>query len=107
MFSLRIRLARADGDGEEQVWVGALTRESGWVKGVLLNPPHRLDPRLSAGSEVAFQEDQISDWSIATARGLLGAFTLRAQVATLPPEAAAKEAAILAIDPVPPEWTAE
>ena len=71
---------------------------------MLANQPlHLVD--LAAGDPVSFDEDMIADWGLAgDAGGLLGHYTTRVLLATMPEDHAAQVRALLSDDPLPAAW---
>lgn len=101
-FALKLGVPTPAG-GREHMWINNLRYEGDDLVGDLANEPYDI-PDLRIGARIVIVHDDISDWSIASAQGLYGAFTTRVMVDDLSPQDAAQYRAMLAPTPLPPHW---
>lgn len=103
-FTIKVGLA-TNGGGHEHIWVGDLHYEGNQLVGNLINEPYDL-PGMRLGSQVAINNDDISDWTIATPDGVYGGYTTRVMLEDMP-AAQAEEYRVglqMTRDPTPSWW---
>lgn len=100
--SVKVGLATID-DGVEHIWVGPFWETDTGFAGFLANEPNFLGD-LSLGSEVAFTEDLISDWSFHADGKTYGNYTTRALLPHLPEESVISLKEYLSEMPIPAGW---
>lgn len=94
-----------EGDaGTEVIWVTPFAIRDGLFIGALANDPHFLTG-LFAGDVIAFDGNQVRDWSFYGPDGkMYGSYTTRVILADLTPNHAARIRALLSPDPLPSDW---
>lgn len=102
--ALSLKVAFPVGDGEEVIWVSKVKRTGKRFTAVLANQPMYLDG-LTAGDEVTFTKEMIADWGLVSDGGkLLGHYTTRVLLETMPADQAAQVRALLTPAPLPAAW---
>lgn len=101
--TIKVAMPTSDG-GAEVIWVEPFEADGGGFTGRLANAPNDL-PGLSLGDEVRFGEAQVRDWAFWGEDGsLYGSFTTRVLLPRMRASQAARVAAVLSTEPVPPGW---
>ena len=87
-FSLKVAFPRRDGqEGTEDAWVENIARDVATIKGELMVDPKYLG-ELRGGAIMDFSEKQIVDWSFLRGEELIGHYTTRVMLPTMPEEQA-------------------
>ncbi len=83
-----VKVAIADGDIIEPVWLTRITRADGKLEGTISNVPNTVK-NVKAGQRYVFTENRISDWQFKRNGKLVGNETMRTLLPKLPTEQAA------------------
>ncbi len=100
-FLVRAEIAQVDGGGpSEELWVEVISRtpETGAIEGVLASQPETLSG-LSRGDRVSLDEKEVIDWAFFSGMQLLGHYTTRVRLPTMPPDQAEALRSLLGENP--------
>lgn len=100
-FLVRAEIAQPDDDARrEEVWIEVLSRTpaTGAIEGMLASEPEVLTG-LARGDRVSLDEKDVIDWAYFSGMQLLGHYTTRVRLPTMPPDQAEALRSLLGENP--------
>ena len=91
-FALKVRIT--DANGVEHFWVNRIEKKEGLIYGTINNDPNTVKS-VKMGQRIEVPEEQISDWTFMRKGKMVGNYTLRPLLKSMPKDEAEKLEAIM------------